>query len=409
MPEGAEWPRRLVAAGADETRRRLSSRALADQSRTWGETMFDHHFDRRARIRLRAVSALEKAGLTVKPDDQRSHVRTANWDSEPVWQKVRVEVLGEKLCAECDTLKGSGAESFYLEHLERLFFIGSSLGRETCRLLGGNQEQARQAGTACGLLNAFVSLFDKVYDDYSEMAPRLGEIVDSGVLEAALSIEAGPSGLERGRVRATAQDPIALRVLCRLMESYFHLCRSAAAQGSDSAGLAQLRTAILQLHRDEIRSVDMLLDSALDRDEVAAVLYGKSVEPGWAMLLTSRLFAHQSTDVELPKWRDVIISFGTAAWIMDDLADTVEDVVARRWNYVLLEYAGTPLPRLGLDGGRRRTAVEILELVLATNAVDKAAGEMCDHFTRGLELLGVIAPGSDALRRQLQISLNRWY
>ncbi len=101
-------------------------------------------------------------------------------------------------------------------------------------------------------------------------------------------------------------------------------------------------------------------------------------------------------------------SFGTSAWIMDDLADTVEDVVARRWNYVLLKYAGTPLRTLGMDGGRQRTAVEILELVLASNAVDDAAEELCNHFAHGLEVLGELAPDSGALRQHLLITLNRW-
>lgn len=365
-------------------------------------TIFDTHFHRRAQIKMRVLLALDRAGLSVSGVEQRRHLQTAELHHGATWPEVRVEVLGEELCSECDTLAARGGESFYLGNLERLFGFGSPLGHEVCRLLGGDRKQARQAGIASGLLNAFTSLFDKVYDDYPAMAPRLGELVHREVLESALGLEDGKS------IETIPDDPVVLRVLGRLMDAYFRLCRTAAARRSDPKGLAQLRSLIVDMHHVEVRSVDMLLDSDLDRDEVLSVLRGKSVGPAVALLRTAQLFLPETADPPLLRWHDVMTSFGTVAWILDDLVDSAGDVMARRWNYVLLEHAGSPLPTLGRDGDRQRTDAEILDEVLASDAVDQAAREMCAQLAHSLKVLGEIAPDSDDIRRQLLVSINRW-
>lgn len=365
-------------------------------------TIFDTHFHRRAQMRMRVLLALDRAGLSVSGVEQRRHAQKAELHHGATWPEAKVEVLGEELCSECDTIAASGGESFYLGNLDRLFGLGSSLGHEVCRLLGGDRKQARQAGIASGLLNAFTSLFDKIYDDYPAIAPRLGEMVQREVLESALDLEDGQS------IKSIADDPVVLRVLGRLMDAYFRMCRIAAARRSDPKGLAQLRSLIVEMHHVEVRSVDMLLDLDLDRDEVLSVLRGKSVEPAVAMLRTAQLFLPATADPPLSRWLDAITSFGTVAWILDDLADTTEDVMARRWNYVLLQHAGSPLPTLGRDGDTQRTDAEILDEVLASDAVDEAAREMCAKLAHALEVLGEIAPDSDDLRRQLLVSINRW-
>ena len=350
---------------------------------------------------MRALAALESAGFRLHPINQRRLGRLYDDVSTQHWEKVRREVLGQSVCKECDALTAGAGESYYLENLPRLFRFGYPLGREVCRLLGGEPQQAHRAGIVAGLFNAFASLFDQIYDDYPELSGRLGEIVDRGVLESGLSDRAllDPT---RGRIRARDEDPIAVRVLCRLMEACFEQCRSAASGGQGPTRLKELRRAVLELHRDEIRSVDLLFDRPQDRLEVFATLRSKSVEPAWSMFLCSCLFAPLDEGGGLRHWRSVITFLGTALWIADDVADTVEDVVARRWNYVLLKAAGETSLVLG-----RRTASEILESLLAGPAVEEATLDMCTYFRRGARLLGETGRAT-GITRHVLVWMNRW-
>jgi hypothetical protein len=132
------------------------------------------------------------------------------------WNELIEEILGFEIRREWQESGPEAKSQYHLERLPQLFAFGYYSGSEICRLIGGSENQCREAGIISSQFNVFCSLFDKVCDDHSEMLQELVSIVNSSSIIAEID----------GTQKMPSQDsdersPLILRIVIRALREYF--------------------------------------------------------------------------------------------------------------------------------------------------------------------------------------------
>lgn len=208
-------------------------------------------------------------------------------DSSRVWSAIKDDVLGAELSSFVDRIPDIGAKYYYLKHLPVTFAFGYFLGSEIARILGGSPDQDEEGGILSALFNSFASLFDKICDNCPEL---YGSLATVSTREAILtSMTSAPSAY--WETAATNEGNFALKVLFRLMGSYFERCHALLTIEDDESVVTTFRTTMIAAYDGELKSRDCLTDSNLSLDEIYSTLFSKSVLPSRLIFLTSLMTA----------------------------------------------------------------------------------------------------------------------
>jgi hypothetical protein len=249
----------------------------------------------------------------------------------------------------------------------RIFGLGVQQATGLATIAGTPRVAQREVGRLGGLLNLGVALFDHVCDELPEQAELLLARVTPKSLDAGLAgtmharaemanphlaetVDAQPAG--GAGCAAPASGDAGVDLLMAVIADFFRGARNLGGTARDRKRVGHL---IHSMYGGERLVTETGREEGGATRDVWWALRRKSVLPMETMAGLA-LLAHPSAEVERrSRVRVAAALAGEAIWIVDDLADVVEDWSAGCWSRALWLLARAPgeVPADGEDAVRR--------------------------------------------------------
>jgi hypothetical protein len=265
--------------------------------------------ERRVAVTIRTVLARRRSMALPVDDGIRTMAALGRWSSRalPALESLTPTPLAPVL----DALRFSPS-------LARSLMASGAVQAETLgALLQSSAEQRERAAALGALFNFGICVFDTVCDRFPEQRAMLRNALGTGALRALVeggSLEPAPSS-----------RPVAF--LLALIRRYFEMAREMAS--SPSAWFELVRT-IMRMFTAEWTVTDVGRAASSPTMSVFRRLRSKSVDPMWTLALGSLL---QRPDiVRYGSLRRTVSPAGEVIWLIDDLADLLDDWRAGAWS-----------------------------------------------------------------------------
>jgi hypothetical protein len=237
--------------------------------------------------------------------------------------------------------------------LPRIFGLGWQQAHGLAAIAGVRKREQSDVALLGGMLNLGVALFDHVCDRLPQQAGLLLERVTPEFLDAQLA--------GRGAATPPSGDP-GVDVLLALIADFFAGARRLRGSGADVREFTEMIGAMYDAERFTILNGR---HASAPTPEVWEELRRKSALPMQATAMLALLAVEDTDAGRRDSVRLAATLAGESIWIVDDLADVVEDWDADCWSRALwlLANAHGEAPRDGADAVRLlvRTGVAALE------------------------------------------------
>jgi hypothetical protein len=263
---------------------------------------------------------------------------------------------------------GAGSLGLADAVLPRIFGLGVQQARGLAAIAGTPRVAEREVGRLGGLLNLGVALFDHVCDELPERAELLLAQVTPDALDAGLAgtVDTQLAGAADAQLAGTADARLAesegsaapacgdagVDLLMAVIADFFRGARKLGGTARDRKRVGHL---IRSMYGGERLVTETGREESGATQEVWWALRRKSVLPMETMAALA-LLAHPNADIEQRSRARVAAALaGEAIWIVDDLADMVEDWGAGCWSRALwlLAHAPGEVPADGEEAIRR--------------------------------------------------------
>ena len=212
-----------------------------------------------------------------------------------------------------------------------VFGFGFAFGAACHTLAGGDASRRDAAAATVGLYMFIQGVFDHLLDEHPQEFGGMGESINAATLKR-WALDRDLDDLNPAPGGELAQG------LLRLYRVYFLRCHRAleAADRPDEKLAQSWLSALRELHRVEMASVDRRISQVPPSQELAQKAEGPSSDGFWGLGVSACLGLSEAAARRIePFARD----FGRLTWYVDDAADIEKDIAADIWSGLAIRLA----------------------------------------------------------------------